>query len=109
VVRRKGWESGGRAKCEPSSHSQLQGRRQKQGPGFFRSSGELREDHVVTRGLLSTSIRNGELVTTDTKDVYSLVQREADMTKGFGLPELTTLVALTVGVGVLLTLVGVVL
>jgi hypothetical protein len=48
-------------------------------------------------------------VTTDTKDVYSLVQREADMTKGFGLPELTTLVALTVGVGVLLTLVGVVL
>ncbi|MCW2743434.1 MAG: hypothetical protein JWR45_3856 [Blastococcus sp.] len=38
--------------------------------------------------------------------VYAAVQREADATKDFGLRELGIFAALTLGIGVILTLVG---
>ena len=42
----------------------------------------------------------------DLQLVYSVVQQEADATKDFGLRELTGILVVTVGIGLLLTLIG---
>ncbi len=45
----------------------------------------------------------------DLELVYSTVQREADATRGFGMRELTRISVVTLGIGLLLVLIGVVL
>lgn len=46
---------------------------------------------------------------TEMQSVYSAVQREADAAKDFGLRELASIAAATIGVGALLTVIGAVL
>ena len=45
----------------------------------------------------------------DLELVYSTVQQEADATHGFGMRELARISAVTLGIGLLLVLIGVVL